>query len=142
MLYLDTSALLRLYTAEPDHEQVRQVVVKSAGVVCHQITYVEALAALTGRRRRNLLRDREYRAAQQAFETDWPTFRHVGIDDTLLQDAARLAQEYGLRAYDSVHLAAAKAVLPLGVTFVTFDLKLREVATVVLPQVWTPVTRE
>lgn len=42
LLYLDTSALLRLYTAEPDHEQVREAVAQATGVVCHQITYVGA----------------------------------------------------------------------------------------------------
>lgn len=138
LLYLDTSALLRLYTAEPDYEQVREAVAQATGVVCHQITYVEALAALAGRRRRKLLREREYRAVQQAFQADWPTFRHVGIDEALLGDAARLAEGYSLRAYDSVHLAAAQAVAPLGAVFMTFDLKLREAAAEVLPHVWAP----
>ncbi|WP_339098370.1 type II toxin-antitoxin system VapC family toxin (plasmid) [Deinococcus sp. VB343] len=138
LLYLDTSALLRLYTAEPDYEQVREAVAQATGVVCHQITYVEALAALAGRRRRKLLREREYRAVQKAFQADWPTFRHVGIDEALLGDAARLAEGYSLRAYDSVHLAAAQAVAPLGAVFMTFDLKLREAAAEVLPHVWAP----
>ncbi|MBB5234846.1 hypothetical protein [Deinococcus budaensis] len=44
-----------------------------------------------------------------------------------------------LRAYDAVHLAAAQAVSPLGVQFMTFDLKLRAVAEQVMPgQVWQP----
>lgn len=77
-----------------------------------------------------------YAQAQRDFEADWPTFRHVAIDPPLLSDAARLAQSYGLRAYDAVHLAAALALVPLGVRFMTFDAALREVARDVLPAVW------
>lgn len=52
--------------------------------------------------------------------------------------AARFAQSYGLRAYDAVHLAAALALVPLGVCFMTFDAALREAAREVLPVVWQP----
>lgn len=139
LLYLDTSALLRLYTQEPDYQQVRELVAASGGVVCHQITYVEALAALAGRRARKLLRAAEYQTVQAAFKADWPTFRHVALDEQLIEDAAQLAQTHGLRAYDAVHLAAAQAVAPLGTVFVTFDTALRRVAEQVLTgPVWTP----
>lgn len=137
LLYLDTSALLRLYTREPDYGQVVTCKEQADGVVCHVITSVEMISAFTGRRARKLLSERAYQAALAAFRTDWPTFRHVALDQQLLQDAADLAQAHALRAYDAVHLAAAQAVSPLGVQFMTFDLKLRAVAGVVMPgQVW------
>ncbi|GAA5534641.1 ribonuclease VapC49 [Deinococcus aluminii] len=139
LLYLDTSAMLRLYTREPDYGQVALRKEQADGVICHVITYVEMVAAFTGRRGRKLLSGRAYQTALEAFKTDWPTFRHVAVDEELLQDAADLAQAHALRGYDAVHLAAAQAVSPLGVQFMTFDLGLRTVAERVMPgQVWWP----
>ena len=139
LLYLDTSALIRIYTQEQGSLMVMTEKQQSGGVVCHDITFVEAVSALTGRYRRKLLSGRAYQTAITAFETDWPTFRHIATDDQLLHDAARLAQAHPLRAYDAVHLAAAQAIAPLGVQFMTFDVGLRAVAEEVMPGlVWTP----
>ena len=80
---------------------------------------------------------RAYQIALGAFKADWLTFRHVSLDEELLQDTAGLAEAHALRAYDAVHLVAAQAVSPLGMQFMTFDLKLRTVAEQVMPgQVW------
>ncbi|MDL2345161.1 type II toxin-antitoxin system VapC family toxin [Deinococcus sp. MIMF12] len=139
LLYLDTSALLRLYTREPDYGQVAACKEQADGVICHVITYVEMVSAFTWRRARKLLSGRAYQTALEAFRSDWPTFQHVAVDQQLLQDAAALAQAHTLRAYDAVHLAAAQAVSPLGLQFMTFDTNLRTVAEQVLPgQVWVP----
>lgn len=133
LLYLDTSALIRLYSAESGREQVLNEQERAGGVVAHQITYVELRAALAGRRRRKLLRKGEYERALAAFEADWPTFAHVGINEVLLGRAAALAEIHGLRAYDSVHLAAALSIAALGIRFVTFDRQLQSVAALELP---------
>ena len=139
LLYLDTSALARLYTDEPDHEKVRVAQANASGDITHAITYVELHSALAGRRQRRAISERAYRAALNDIQRDWPTIRHVVVDEQLLQDAAQLVTNHTLRAYDAVHLAAAQAIAPLGVQFMTFDLKLREVAEKVLPgQVWQP----
>ncbi|TSA84697.1 type II toxin-antitoxin system VapC family toxin [Deinococcus detaillensis] len=139
LLYLDTSALLRLYTQEPQYQMVVSAKAQSSGVVCHAITSVEAVAALTGRRRRKLLTGGAYQTALAAFEADWPTFRHVAADELLLHDAAHLTTLHPLRAYDAVHLAAAQAIAPLGLQFMTFDLNLRVIAQQVMPgMVWQP----
>ncbi|QFP77591.1 type II toxin-antitoxin system VapC family toxin [Deinococcus sp. AJ005] len=139
LLYLDTSALARLYTDEPDHEKVRLAQVQASGDITHAITYVELHSALAGRRQRKAISERAYRAALQDIGRDWPTIRHISVDEQLLQDAAQLATSHTLRASDAVHLAAAQAIAPLGLQFMTFDLKLRVVAEQVLPgQVWQP----
>ncbi|WP_075830837.1 type II toxin-antitoxin system VapC family toxin [Deinococcus marmoris] len=139
LLYLDTSALARLYTDEPGHEDVRVAQAQASGDITHAITYVELHSALAGRRQRKAISERAYRAALQDIGRDWPTIRHVAVDEQLLQDAAHLATAHTLRAYDAVHLAAAQAIAPLGLQFMTFDLKLREVAEEVLAgMVWQP----
>ena len=139
LLYLDTSALIRLYSDEPHRDAVLTEQAASGGVVAHAITYVELRAGLAGRLRRKLMKSRDYRTAKAAFETDWPTFAHVEINPLLLTQAGDLAEAHALRAYDAVHLAAALGVLPLGLVFMTFDEQLREVAARVMPgAVWLP----
>ncbi len=139
LLYLDTSALARLYTLEPDHEKVRAAQAAANGDITHVITYVELHSALAGRRQRKAIGERAYQDALRDIERDWPIFRHVSVDEQLLQEAARLAETHVLRAYDAVHLAAARVVSPLGIQFMTFDLRLRTVAEQVMPgQVWQP----
>jgi len=100
---------------------------------------VELHSALAGRRQRKAISERAYQGALQDIERDWPTIGHITVDEQLLQEAAGLAGTYSLRAYDAVHLAAAHAVSPLGVQFMTFDLRLRAVAEQAMPgQVWQP----
>lgn len=137
LLYLDTSAMMRLYSDEIGRDEVLRERDAAGGIVAHVITYVEMRAALKGRLSRKLMTPREYVTALNAFEADWPKFAHVGINDPLLKSAGALAEEHGLRGYDAVHLAAALKLAPLGLYFMTFDEKLQQVAEAVLPgQVW------
>lgn len=139
LLYLDTSALARLYTLEPAYEKVRAALDAASGGVTHDITYVELHSALAGRKQRRVMSERAYQSALRDIDQDWPIFRHVAVDEQLLQQAAELTGTHYLRAFDAVHLAAAQAVSPLGVQFMTFDLRLRTVAEQAIPgQVWQP----
>lgn len=133
LLYLDTSALARLYTAEPGHERVRAEVEAFPDLAAHLITYTELRAALASRLARKLLRRRDYGAALGAFEADWGTFTRIAVNEALVRDAGSLAEKHGLRAYDAVHLASARTLRPLGVRFMTFDAALLRAAEVELP---------
>lgn len=134
LLYLDTSAMIRLYSAEPGRTEVITEQQQADGIVAHEITYVEIRAGLAGRLRRKLMKKGEHARAVAAFELDWPTFAHVSVSPKLLTSAGDLAEKHGLRAYDSVHLAAALSVAPLGLRFMTFDQQLQWVAELELPE--------
>lgn len=133
LLYLDTSALARLYTAEPGHERVRAEVEASPDLAAHLITYTEMRATLASRLNRKLIRKRDYGAVLGAFEEDWETFTRVAVNEALVREAGDLAQKHNLRAYDAVHLASARTLRPLGVRFMTFDAALTRAAEVELP---------
>jgi predicted nucleic acid-binding protein len=133
LLYLDTSALIRLYTAEPGLAQVQNEMQASSGAIAHVLTYVEAHSALAGRLRRRLLKRADYARAVGTFETDWANTAHVTVDQALIQQAGDLVQKHPLRAFDAVHLAAAIALAPLGVRFMTFDRELWRAASAELP---------
>lgn len=137
LLYLDTSAMMRLYTNEPKRSDVLAEQAAAGGVIAHSITYVEMRAALAGRRARKLISKAAYTQALTAFESDWATMASIAVNDDLLRRAGDLAEQHRLRAYDAVHLAAAAKIAPLGLRFMTFDQKLQAVAEQVLPgMVW------
>lgn len=137
LLYLDTSAMMRLYTNEPKRSDVLAEQATAGGTIAHSITYVEMRAALAGRRARKLMSGAAYARALTAFEGDWAAVANITVNEDLLKRAGDLAEEHQLRAYDAVHLAAAVKIAPLGLRFMTFDQKLQAVAEQVLPgQVW------
>lgn len=109
ILYLDTSALVKLYVEEQGSGQVRHAIENAERVVTHGIAYVEARAAF--RRRATDATDADtLQRWRRDFEADWPKLDVVGAVQTLLHRAGELADLLSLRAYDAVHLAAAEAL--------------------------------
>lgn len=110
ILYLDTSAFLKLYLAEPEREQVQATVAQAHAIFMHQIGYTEMRAGLARAARHHRLSELRFEELKERFETDWQAVRVVGVSDALVRRAAAHAEGFGLRAYDSVHLAAAEQV--------------------------------
>lgn len=108
--YLDTSAFLKLYIAEPESDAVRALLAGSSTLCTHLITYAEMRAALAKAvRMRRLAPDLLHHLVAD-LEQDWETLRIVIPDEPMVRRAGILAERYNLRGYDSVHLAAAEAV--------------------------------
>lgn len=133
ILYLDTSALVKLYTDEASAGIVRGAANQASVVACHDIGYVEARAALARKHRDKDLDNEALARCKAKLDDDWRQFHVVAVTVQLLRVAADLAESYGLRAYDSIHLAAAEAVQRLaGVDaefrFAVFDGGLRKAA--------------
>lgn len=106
-LYLDTSALLKLYVEEEGSDLVLGRISEATVSGTSVITYVEARSALARRRQHGELSASEYRRGLELFEADWERFVRAEISDELLRHAAHLAEVHRLRAYDAVHLASA-----------------------------------
>jgi predicted nucleic acid-binding protein len=107
-LYLDTSALLKLYVAEDGSEVLREALAAATLVGTSVIAYLEARAALARRRReRDVSRAAQHRAVRE-LDADWNRYVVLEIHATLLRDAVRLSEAHGLRAYDALHLASAR----------------------------------
>lgn len=137
LLYLDTSAMMRLYTNEPGRSAVLAEQAAAGGTIAHSITYVEMRAALADRRGRKLMTAAACTRALNAFGTDWAAVANIAVNEDVLNRAGDLAAEHQLNAHDAVHLASAMKIVPLGLQFMTFDRKLQAVAEKVLPgQVW------
>ena len=124
ILFLDTSALVKLYVEEADSETVRGWVEVAEEVACQWIAYVEARSALAAKRRLGDLSDAELVGCKKELEEDWERYHRVAVPQTLLRRAGALSEQLGVRAYDSVHLAGAEYLqssLGVPITFGSFD---------------------
>ncbi len=124
ILFLDTSALVKLYVEEADSETVRGWVDVAEEVACQWIAYVEARSALAAKQRLGDLSDAELEECKKELEEDWERYHRVAVTQTLLRRAGALSEQLGVRAYDSVHLAGAEYLqssLGVPITFGSFD---------------------
>jgi predicted nucleic acid-binding protein len=127
MLYLDTSALVKLYVDEPLSQELSAAVDESEAVATSLLAYVEAMAAFARARRDARLSPHGYRHVVDAFEGDWPRYIVVEVTDRLVKSAGKLATSRALRGYDALHLASALSFrerVPSAVMFVAFDREL------------------
>ncbi|RFU21311.1 type II toxin-antitoxin system VapC family toxin [Geodermatophilus marinus] len=130
-VFADSSALVKLYADEPGHEPVRAV----AMLIVSQLARVEVPAALWRKARAGELSAADAGVLVAAFEADYAgthddpaRFAAVSVVPEILDDAARLSAVHGLRAYDAVQLASARAAaeaVPSCRTFAAFDDRLR-----------------
>lgn len=132
ILYLDTSSLVKVYITERGSADVKALVERANVVATSQLAYPEFRAALARRRRDRTLRPRDFTAAKQSFEDDWPRYVAVEVTSALCREAGNLAERYRLRGFDSVHLASFADVLrtigPIPVRFSSFDDPLNRAA--------------
>lgn len=130
-VFADTSAVVKLYADETGSEAIRAL----GAMFVSQLCRVEAPAALWRKNRMGELAAEEARILVQVFESD--LFDRDGVlvplrlTADILDDAAGLTAAYGLRAYDAVQLASARAVRAIDPecrTLAAFDVELREAA--------------
>jgi predicted nucleic acid-binding protein len=116
-LYVDSSALLKRYVAEPDSDRAEQYLLADPDWVTARHTWVEV--------RRNLARildSRDLALARDLFEKDFERTHVVELDEVTCARAASIAESSLLRILDALHLAALLRVahdLPL----LTFDIR-------------------
>ncbi len=130
-LYLDTSALVKLYVDEEGSPAVHGALEQATVSAASTLAYVEARCALARRRREGGLAATEYRRAVRSLDDDWVHYQRVSVTDQLIHEAAETAESYKLRAYDAVHLASALTIaarLETLVVFACWDSGLEEAA--------------
>ena len=123
MVYLDSSALAKLYLAEPESKAVSELIKKhGAGLFTSRLTYTELLSVLSRSHRERCISARAYVGKKSGFLNDWAVFQVVELTEEVLKPAADLIERYGLRGADAAHLCSA---LWLGIPdFACFDARL------------------
>ena len=131
ILYLDTSALFKLYVDEAGSDAVHAAVLASESVAVCRIAWAEAMSALARRAREVPADMGALELAKQALMNDWPRFLVVEVSQQAVEQAGEFADTFALRGYDSVQLASAYLVSKLDqVTFACFDKRLNKAANV------------
>ena len=131
-LYLDTSSLVKLYVTEAGSDVVRRLVAGATVVATSVVAYPETRSALARLRREGVLTASKMASARRQFEEQWPTYVTLDASDALCRAAGELAEKYGVRGFDSIHLASFSEVARragIGDTrFSSFDDRLNRAA--------------
>lgn len=127
IVYIDTSALAKLYLAETESPAVKTLVEEADVTATSVLARVELSAAIAKAMRMKLITRASAQRVINAFRKDWPDFGALQITEAILATADRLAWEMGLRGYDAMHLASAliwQQAVDEPITLATFDHQL------------------
>lgn len=130
-LYLDTSALVKLYVEEAGSAAVRETVTDAETVATSVVAYVEARSAFARRHREKRLSRTDYRRTVREFEADWDHYLLVEVTIQIVRRGAELAEDHALRAYDAIHLASAELLrgrVDGNILFASWDSTLMDAA--------------
>lgn len=122
-IYVDSSALLKLYFDEADSARAEELLSADDTWVTGRHTAVEV--------RRNLARELagvDLAAARRQFGRDWQNMAVVELTEEVCDAAAELAELTGARTLDALHLGAAKVVGGGALPLVTFDVRQAQAA--------------
>jgi predicted nucleic acid-binding protein len=128
LLYLDSSALVKLIVAEPETPALLEFLTRWPYRVSSAIARVEVLRAVKRTGAGPAVRRRATRVLARV--------ALIRIDDPVLAAAARIAPP-GVRTLDAVHLATARSLDGLA-GIVTYDVRLGRAAAGVRFKVWSP----
>lgn len=137
VLYLDSSAFIKLYTDENPAQtvQVEQAMSSSSDLASSAIAHAEVCGAFGRQFQQGRLSEEAYWQTRQAFETDWQTAAALAITQAVSSVAADLLKaQPGLRAMDALHLASALALRQsTPIRFLSFDVRLNTAARALMP---------
>lgn len=122
-LYVDASALLKVYVEEPESERARQLLDDPTLWTTARHTRIEV--------RRNLVRvvdEPEYSTFRSWFEDHWAEATVVELTESVCERALDLAERTGVRTLDALHLGAAAEAGQGSLPVVTFDIRLAHAA--------------
>ena len=114
-MYLDTSVLVKRYVAEPDSEQVDEVVVGFT-LVTSELALGEVWSALLAKERNKLISVAAREQAWKAFlgDIDGGVLRLIPLDGVMIREAnemmMRVHPQVPLRTLDAIHLATYDSV--------------------------------
>jgi predicted nucleic acid-binding protein len=111
-LYLDTSALVKLFAIEDGSALVRGLIRGQSPVeilLVSRLGYTEAAVSLASMVHLGRIPAADLAKHLGALDTYWEeSVQEVDLSEDVLRDARQLAQRFPLRTYDAIHLASAR----------------------------------
>lgn len=110
MLYLDSSALLKVYIEEPGALAVREAARRARSTASSLLTYAELRAALSRLVREQELTKRDQAATVARLDKDWLNVAVVPVAEATVRLAGSLADRHALSGSDAIQLASASEI--------------------------------
>ncbi len=124
ILFFDTSALIKRYIQEKGSNKVDLLMNEADRVIVSAITEIETCSAFRRLLSERAVTEGDYRVLMREFETDYPYFTRVDLDDLAVSCAKYAIGKYRLKTLDSIQLGTALAVRDDIDYFVACDARL------------------
>jgi len=131
IVYIDASALVKRYIKESGSPEVNDLFAEAASMLTNLISRAEVSAAIMRAARTGIIEQDAAERVLQKFRSEWENYQRLPVTEATVARANAIVNEYDLRGYDAVHLAAAmlwQEAIGTPVTLATFDSKLWEAA--------------
>lgn len=113
-LYVDTSALVKLYIDEAGSEHMANKASAAELVASSVLAWPETLASLARSRREGRITAGVHTALRARFASDWADVSAIDLDGRVLEIVERLVDVHPLRGADAAHLASALVLREAG----------------------------
>ena len=125
-IFLDTSALFKLYHQETGTEELESVFLKSkvTHIYLSEISKVEFTATIWKKVRTKEISSDQAKLTAALFERDFEKYNFISTDSLIIEQAKNLATTYGiegLRTLDSIQLSTCKVLEKQVDIFLTAD---------------------
>jgi predicted nucleic acid-binding protein len=121
---------VKLVLSEPGSADMQALRSQVTVLAAARIAYAELRAAVAAANRDGRLAAGAHVRAKRQVEVLWRSTSPIDIDQALVSDAGDFAEQYGLRGYDAVHLAALQRLAaPSSCTLACWDRDLRRAAS-------------
>jgi predicted nucleic acid-binding protein len=112
-IFLDTSALFKLYHQETGTEELESVFLKSkiTHIYLSEISKVEFTSTIWKKVRTKEISSDQAKITAELFESDFEKYNFISTDSLIIEQAKNLTTKYGiegLRTLDSIQLSTCK----------------------------------
>jgi len=128
-LYLDSSAIAKLFLEEEHSALVESAIEAADGLVCSAIGYLEVMGLISRAFKQERVTLEQRDALVEAFELWWNDVTQMPLNTRFLAGGGGHAIRHGLRGIDGLHLYSVEQAQKTGpMRFACFDERLTEVA--------------
>ncbi len=131
IVYLDTSALVKLYHQEAGSEEVENILIEVEEIYLSEIAKLEFKSAIWKKVRTGEVDEENALIAIDSFQNDFDKYAWIAIKPDIIASAQELLMTHGkrgLRTLDSIQLASILILKEEECTFITFDSNLKDIS--------------
>jgi len=127
-LFLDSSALLKIYLNEKGSEEAEKWVGKADMIFVSAITHIECASAFQRLFYTKYIDKKQYQDLNQEISFDFPFFKIVDLGEEVEFVALKILEQYQMRSLDAIQLASLLFAGDEVQSFLVCDQKLKKYA--------------